>query len=439
MVIGIKDFKKGNVAFRRGDYQVAIDHYNSAIASNSSFYVYYENLGHAYKAIGYYSEASQSYELAKRFRDKPSIDLTKHSQHCEYGGIRPSISEWKRKWDGSPGKRVLFYSTKDFSGSFYKWALSLNLYTDFAVRMVSFTAHQYGYPADILYDGKNFCRKGFERLLEECDIIHVKDEYGLYLCAIQDPKSKRFIDQVNILRKFFHKPLIYTHYGGFARKFARDPSYRSFVTETFQAKVAMTPDLNFDWFDGYFIPHSIDVSSNPYSWRDGNIICHSPSTAVRKGTQNFVEAVQKVGGDFYYEHIENVSHSECVKRKSKATIFFDQAGREDVNSLGIDDVIGWYGNSALEAMVYGIPTIAHISEVARAGAARAGKSLVGLPIISVGLDSESMYQALFNFFSSLSTQDRLRISFDTRRWVENFHSYEVTSDELASVYESLLK
>lgn len=354
-----------------------------------------------------------------------------------YGSQIPPIERWERKWDKNPGKRILFYTLKDFSGSFYKWAYAVNRYTPYAARLVAFSQHQYNYPLDILYLGLNCDNDSIEQLFDECDLIHIKDEYYGYLYN-KDKKFKvKFAKQSNLLTKYFYKPTVFTHYGGYARKFSREKAYRQYVSECFDARVSMTPDLNFEWFNGLFIPHSIDINDSSYCWKNGNIIAHSPSTAVRKGTSEFNKAVERMGQQYHYEQIQNVSHAECIARKRNATIFFDQAGRESLKSLGIDDIIGWYGNSALEAMVHGIPTIAHISDVAIAGAARAGKDMTKLPILNTTLEANGMYQTLHDFFA-LSPEEREDISLRTRSWVEDFHSLEVNGQELAELYDKLL-
>ena len=371
-------------------------------------------------------------------KNKKVTSKIKTYDDFRYGSQTPPIERWERKWDKNPGKRILFYTLKDFSGSFYKWAYAVNRYTPYAARLVAFSKHQYNYPLDILYLGLNCDNDdSIEQLFDECDLIHIKDEYYGYLCNKDKKFREKFAKQNNLLTKHFYKPTVFTHYGGYARKFSREKAYRQYVLEYFDARVAMTPDLNYEWFNGLFIPHSIDVHDYSYSWKNGNVITHSPSTAVRKGTSEFNKAVERMGKQYHYEQIQNVSHGECVARKRNATIFFDQAGRESLESLGIDDIIGWYGNSALEAMVYGIPTIAHISDVALAGAVRAGKNMKKLPILNTTLEADGMYQTLNNFFA-LSPEERKHISLRTRQWVREFHSLEVNGQELEKLYDKLL-
>lgn len=368
-------------------------------------------------------------------------------QLYNWGSLTEGRQDWAKKWADSPGKRVLFYTCKDYSGSFYKWACAVNQYTPYAVRLVTSTTHPYGYNQDLVVPRFTFeklkkamhgeFRNAHENLLQladEADVIHFKDESSWFVQS-EDYllwRLYRFAQEKK-------RPTIFTHYGGYARKYKNDKKYHAFARE-FSARIAMTPDLNYEWFEGYYIPHSIDTEHHPYTWSDNRLITHSPSTTTRKNTDVFESAVGEVlpGSDWRYERIENVSHDECIARKQPSGLFFDQAGRERKNSLGVDDVIGWYGNSAIEAMVFGIPTIAHISEQSWAGAERAGKPIrETCPILNTGLTQDSMAQVLRRYIN-MSPEQRRDLSARTRQWAEDFHSYAVNGKELADVYDAVL-
>ncbi len=195
----------------------------------------------------------------------------------------------------------------------------------------------------------------------------------------------------------------------------------------------MTPDLCYAWFSGHYIPHGIDTERFRYSWTDGTKLGHSPSIPKRKATDELIAAVE--GLDLSLDVITGVSHAECLARKQTCSLFFDQAGREA--ALGVSDVIGWYANSALEAAVHGIPTIAHLSDDAFARAAAAGCdirdtcAIVNTPMGVEGI-RETMQELL-----RLSHADRADLSRRTRGWIEAFHSYEVVGRRLADLYRNL--
>ena len=344
----------------------------------------------------------------------------------EYKSYTAGNTNWSEKWKISQGRRVLFYAYRDYSGSFYKWADAVNRYTDYAVRLAVFNSHPYQYDYDLILPSNETGQSGLSDLAAEADLIHIKDEGGF------------FNDSNGLPNNFFSKlnsPIIYTAYGGILRKYSDNKSFRDYVA-SYQARVAMTPDLNYDWFDGYFIPHSIDTELYKYKWNDGNVLAHSPSTKERKGTSVMEKAIKKT--DLEFDLIHGVSHSECMLRKQQANFFFDQAGTESKKKLGIDTVIGWYGNSALEAAVFGIPTIAHLSDNSFEGALRAGKDIKQkCKIINIGRTEKEMTEALNNLLE-MSAQEKQELSKATRKWIENFHSYNVCADELSRMYSQLL-
>jgi len=128
-----------------------------------------------------------------------------------------------------------------------------------------------------------------------------------------------------------------------------------------------------------------------------------------------------------------------LERKSKAELFFDQAGRVDNQKTDDSEIIGWYGNSAIEAMANGIPTISHLSSSALQQAKNAGKDVEAqCPIINTGLDEASMKNSVLGYLG-MSSAEKLDLSQKTRSWVETFHAKEVVGKELIGIYKSSLK
>jgi hypothetical protein len=347
-----------------------------------------------------------------------------------YGALNEGINAWERRWESSETRNVLFLTMKDASGSFMKWAEALNTGSSYAVRQACYRTHGYGYPIDMIlpHPSVEGAIEEIKRLCSEADIIHLKWE--------DLPWDKSFGAVLEIVKNS-GKPLVFTHYGGYARSRLEDPEYIESVSQ-FDARIAMTPDLNPEWFQGEFIPHAVDSERLGVTWRDSGKVAHSPSTAKRKGTEEFLAALKRLDLDVEYEQIQGVSHRECLLRKMNCSLFFDQAGREDPNALGVNTIIGWYGNSALEAMVHGIPTIAHLSDVAFQGAERAGKDIrKKCPILNTAPTTEGMEQVLRHYFN-MSRQERADLSARTRQWVEDFHSYPQTARELSDLYDQLL-
>jgi hypothetical protein len=345
-----------------------------------------------------------------------------------YGENFLGVTGWHKRWQARPDRRVLLFAPKDYAGSFFRWAVAINDYTDWAARLVVLKRHPYDYPNDLVFSSAEAFGPSLTALLSGATIIHLKDENG-------------FIDGSNALPidyfSHFRKPMIFTHYGGYARRLCDRTEYRRFV-RSFAARVAMTPDLLFPWFDGVYIPHAIDTRSVQCSWSPGHVLSHSPSTPSRKGTEELVRAVARLDDlSIAFDLIQGVSHSECMVRKRQATLFFDQAGRESIESLGVDTVVGWYGNSALEAAVYGIPTIAHLSETALEAADRTGHDVSArCAIINTPLGVDGIADTIRWFFE-LSIEEQARLSKDTCRWIDDFHSYRAVSAELDRLYISI--
>ena len=374
-------------------------------------------------------------EESKPFRRKARYaDLLVDGLSDEFGCIANYRPDWEARWADPSRKKVLLFATKDYSGSFYKWAQAINRHTEFAARLVVLMPHPFKYPLDLvsgaLVSGE---WGGLKQLFRQADLLHIKDETGFYkeLNGLPPDLLEAVRDGV---------PRIYTAYGGAIRQAWADRQFKKHV-ESFDDCIAMTPDLNFEGLGARFIPHAIDVSKYTFSWKPGKSLAHSPSTALRKGTGEFLEAVEQLKHDgfkFDMDLISNVSHSECVERKRKASIFFDQAGREQVDKLGIDTVIGWYGNSALEAAVFGIPTIAHMSDIAFDGAERAGRDIRDkCAMINTELGRDGIHKTLKNFLEMENAEKEV-LSRETRNWIEEFHSYEAVAVELDKCYKSLV-
>ena len=345
-------------------------------------------------------------------------------QLYRYGSLTAGRKDWEAKWDKSKGKRVLMYALLDYAGSFYRWADAINRYTDYAVRLVAFMDHRYSYDYDLLFPFPGYFEESdINNIIQEADIIHIKDETGFYNNKNGLPPD--MFDK-------FDGPIVYTAYGSHFRHNAQEKDFQKYVL-SFDARVAMTADLNHEWFKGTYVPQAIDTDFFTYEWKDGQTLAHSPSSYEIKGTSDLEEALK--GTQINFDLITDVTYKECLERKKKATIFFDQASKFMFN--GTQTIVGWYGNAALESAVFGIPTIAHISENAIDGLHRSGKSIDNWEIINTGLGSEEINKTLMWFFN-LSSDDRQDLSLKTRKWVEDYHGMQPVAKELVDVYARVL-
>ena len=350
----------------------------------------------------------------------------------EYGSLTPGVKGWSEKWAEAEGLKILMFANRDFAGSFYKWTAAINDHTEHAARLVVTAPHRYGYQMDLLLPNPSLVTSSWIDLWKQADVMHLKDETGFH-------KGPHVLPQEMLAD--FDGPRIFTQYGGYARKQQDDLDYRRFVSQ-FDRTVSMTPDLCFDWLgdNPIYIPHSIDTLRFGFEWTDKSVIGHSPSTRSRKGTEEFLEALRLVQDekDLKLDLIEGLPHAEVMDRKRNLGLFFDQAGRESVETLGTDKVIGWYGNSAIEAAVFGVPTIAHLSEAALVGAERAGiTDIRGIPILNTEPGTKGLRDTILTYLD-LSYVEKSTLANDTRRFVERFHGQQPVAERLSELYAELL-
>jgi len=377
------------------------------------------------------------------FKRQELIERSTRSYFARDRGLVNSLSidiapqgqaAFEAKWnDAERNRRVLFVTDRDYSGSFMKWAKALNQHSEYAVRMISLRDHSYGYETDICLQkhlsSKKTVLSVLDRYASEASIIHFKDEIGIFL-------DKNFLSDFFMKRR--NIPQIYTLYGGYARKYEQHRSYRNFVN-SFDLSVCMTPDLGFEWIERLiWVPHSVSWEPS-FNWSYGRKWAHSPSTAARKGTELFIDAYRdlEVKLKLQLDIIEGVSHEECLKRKSLANWFFDQAGREIANNLGINTEIGWYGNSAIEATTLGIPTLANLSKQALSRAESLWPELAyNLPVINCGNSTESIKSTILSLMS-LTSNESLTLAKKTFQTTGEFHSLPSAAKRLSSFYSSL--
>ena len=338
------------------------------------------------------------------------------------------------KWESSNSdKRILFIADSDYSGSFMKWASALNENSEYAVRMITLKKHNYGYLDDVCLERQIYStyqtKEIIKHFLKRSGLVHLKDEIGIFL-------GRNVLSEMSLIVP--DKPTLFTLYGGYARKYSSDKKFKRLVN-SFTHVTVMTPDLGFPWIKNCdLVPHSIEMSSTVEpSWKFGKKWCHSPSSAERKGTREFLQAYQNLESSFGLELdlIQGVPHSVCLERKNATNWFFDQAGREIPEKLGINTEIGWYGNSALEATSRGIPTLANISSWAIESVEKLWPELgLGLPVINCGNDIDTI-QNTMEMLMLLTEDEATSLSVKTLEATHRFHSNESISKRLVDLYE----
>lgn len=179
--------------------------------------------------------------------------------------------------------------------------------------------------------------------LNRSDIIHFKGDFcypdGVWN-GFELPKSAKYI---------------YTVGGSFFRRGA-DPlvSYGDIALTDYKADYlsVLTPDLIYsdDW---EWTPHAWNEFD--YRFKKGKTfkVLHIPSDPEKKNTPMIDKAMQIVlakRADVSYFCVNNISHAESVEMKAHAHLYIDQM-RTDA-----------YGNAALEAMAFGVPTVCWLGD-----------------------------------------------------------------------------
>lgn len=352
-----------------------------------------------------------------------------------YESSTPGVPGWHERWQERPGRRVLYIGRRDYAGSMLEWARAVNRHTEYAVRLATLQRHPFGYDSDLIVKappievaalgGREGA--GLAALISEADVIQIKEE------AIGSPSS-------GLRESWFlesGKPVVFTCNGSHTRRALAAPELRAELIDRlarYSACVALTPDLLHPEVDAVLVPHAVDCERASFSWSDRRSIAHSPSSIGSKGSALLVAAIADVRLELELELdlIQGVPNAECVARKAHAGVFFDQAGAK------LGEVVGWYGHSALEAAVAGVPAIAHLGDHALAELRRIGHPLGdGLEIINVRPSADELAGLILDYFGA-APEERLGKAIATRAWVERRHDYPVIAGELARLYDRLL-
>lgn len=257
-----------------------------------------------------------------------------------------------------------------------------------------------------------------QKAINEADVIHFKGD--------EPPRKKWFHVTIPDSKK-----TVVTVGGSNFRRKSRIPLAANAlypIEEYWDATIrtALTADLNYKEFKGIYTQQAIDSEAKETTWKAKKIpiIAHSPSSREKKGTDSIflpaMECLKRKGYHFELDIIEKVSQEECIERKKRATLFFDQC------------VVGFYGNAALEAMQFGIPTITWISR--EAVLQSNGKiNYAKCPVISPEPTVESFVKYMERFLSNPQRQKKL--SERTKTFCDSFHSYRAVGKMWEKIYK----
>jgi len=318
------------------------------------------------------------------------------------------------------GKNVVLISKEDFAGSGYRMVESINLYSCNNVQYVRLIPQPMSFPKlpSVFYicdGGYNINRPNLDdlnKVIEKADILHFKGDYL---------PIKKYFPLINIPKNI---PKIITVGGMYFRRgksiIADELDPLSKYVKLTQYRSALTADLNYPEYKGHFTQHPIDIDNMKYSWHKNNkiVIAHAPTNEIKKGTIIFLQAIKKLNNkNIEIDIIKDTPYYECLKRISKASLFFDQCLFEA------------YGNASIEAMSMGIPLITRLTD--KAISQSEGK-LENTPIIRCDDTPESIIDAI-NRALDMDLKD---ISIKTREFCEKTYSYEIVGRMWDKIYHS---
>lgn len=295
--------------------------------------------------------------------------------------------------------KITMLSEIDYAGSGHKLCEAIRRHTNHNIKL--FTGRYYNpyeHPTNFMKD-----RKVVQRRIDESDIVHLKGDF---------PPREGYMKL-----KIMHKPIIVSTSGSHFRKkyFGGYEKFPVIFYKDAVLRTAFTPDLCYPEYSDIWTPHPIEPGDIQWQRSDPPVLMHTPSRRDVKGTEFIMRVFDKLK-NVNIRVLENVPFDAVIEERKKATIFFDQFK------------VGFYGNSAIEAMTYGIPTAAYISTLSRVQA-----DLVDCPVIS---DHKKVPLWVRRIEETLDS-DMDDLSIRTKQWCDKLHSYKAVAKQWDKIYNSI--
>jgi hypothetical protein len=234
--------------------------------------------------------------------------------------------------------KVTILTYADYAGSGLKVCEAIKRHTNIDIEIYAqkqgYGVRRWGIPATpVMTD-----RKAVQKRICESDVIHLKGDW---------PPSPVYAGMR------IHDNIVTTVSGSSFRK-KQYGGYGTFAPDKFaiaKVRTSFEPDLLYPEYGNIWTPHPIDCTGkkNVWQYKGKPVLMHTPSNRVTKDTKFLLQVFDKLKDVAECVVIEEKSHDYILKARQRATIFFDQF------------LVGFYGNTAIEAMQYGIPTANWIS------------------------------------------------------------------------------
>ncbi|RLA59723.1 MAG: hypothetical protein DRQ88_13185 [Epsilonproteobacteria bacterium] len=317
------------------------------------------------------------------------------------------------------GLKITILSKIDYAGSGYKIMEAVSKHTDHDIDLFT-NPHQnvFGHPLKNVITPENLGE--VQQRIVDSDIVHIKGDW---------PAKDGYLG-LDIM----HKPTVQTVGGSFFRKKGLEEHSSSgrknggsgtFPMDAYMAdlKTAFTLDLCYDDYSRIWTPHPIDSMGKPNIWKKKKVpvLLHMPSRRQTKDSNFIMDVLTEVKTHIECEIrlIEKVSFERSLKEKMECTIYFDQFK------------VGFYGNSAIEAMQHGIPTACWISPEA---IERSEGKFDFCPIINAPKNRAIWVEKILQVLES----DMSELSYRTKDWCNKWHSYEAIARQWDELYKTIL-
>ena len=237
------------------------------------------------------------------------------------------------------------------------------------------------------------------------DVLLFKGDYNLF-----DNDIDSLHNNDNIISKYIDMNILLINIvgGSFYRNNFLNPIKKISLNKvslqdkfySFDFVFSLTHDLCY-YFDTLYFGHK--MIQLDYNYKQNNIIkiCHSPSSKKKKGTAEIEKAISLVKKKYNVDFIMliNLSQDECIKIKQQCDLFIDQI------------YTGGYGNSLIEAISIGIPSMVYI------------KNINIDPLINIKPNVQDIQNKIENFIK-LSKCERKIISLNTYKYFLKYHTFD---------------
>lgn len=271
-----------------------------------------------------------------------------------------------------------------------------------SVRSLTSKQNYIDYPTDLAWE-----RRAIIDSWQAADVVHLHHGF-----VTADRMVRGYIG-----KRVRHKPYLVQHHGTIFRDMPA--VHVRELRERGAIGVVSTLDLHvasgLDWLPAPVNVERLRAMKQPAT--DRILISHAPTNRGVKSTDEFLKAVKRLQDEDYPVDLDLIEHrpwAECLERKAKADIYFDQ-------------VILGYGCNALEAWGMGIPVVAGaqdetLDEMER----RFGH----LPFYHA--TEETIYDALKELVESPELRARYgKIGYD---YVRKWHDESVVVEQLRELY-----